>query len=65
MLDFGFEAFGFHEVIARADTRNEASPDIMSKLGMRKEVWCAILREEWEARRRCLRVLLARTFDPK
>jgi aminoglycoside 6'-N-acetyltransferase len=59
-----FEDLGLHRIIARLDTRNNASARLMERLGMRREAhfhksffikgewtdeyWYAILREEWQ-----------------
>lgn len=67
MLRLGFEGLGLHRIVGRADGRNAASANLMSKLGMRREAhfvrneivkgeWTdevvyAMLSEEWAARR--------------
>lgn len=66
MLRLGFEEFGLHRIIGRADGRNDASAGLMTRLGLRKEAhfvknelvkgeWTdevvfAMLAEEWTAR---------------
>jgi RimJ/RimL family protein N-acetyltransferase len=66
MLRLGFEGLGLHRVIGRADARNDASANLMTRLGLRKEAhfvrneyvkgeWAdevvfAMLADEWAAR---------------
>ena len=66
MLAIAFDDLGLHRVIARLDTRNEASAAVLRRLGMRHEAhllenewfkgeWTdeddfALLRKEWDAR---------------
>lgn len=66
MLRLGFEEFGLHRIIGRADARNTASTGLMTRLGLRKEAhfvkneqvqgeWAdevvfAMLAQEWAAR---------------
>lgn len=67
MLRLGFEGLGLHRIIGRCDGRNDASANLMAKLGMRREAhfvqnevvkgeWTdeivyAMLGEEWAGRR--------------
>lgn len=67
MLDLGFDGLALHRVIARVDSRNEASANVLRRLGMRQEAhlvenewfkgeWTdeldfALLRTEWVQRR--------------
>jgi RimJ/RimL family protein N-acetyltransferase len=37
LLRLGFEAAGFHRIIARLDARNDASAQVAERLGMRRE----------------------------
>lgn len=71
LLSLGFETFGLHRIIATCDVRNTGSYRVMEKLGMRREgrllqdrrikgEWrdtylYALLRSEWDPRRRASR----------
>ncbi len=66
MLRLGFDGLGLHRIIGRCDGRNDASANLMAKLGMRceahfvqnevvkgewtDEIVYAMLAEEWAAR---------------
>lgn len=63
MLDLAFGPLGLHRVIGQCDARNDASAQLMKRLGMRQEAhfisnelvrgeWCdeldfAVLEDEW------------------
>ncbi len=67
LLAFAFDIVGIHRIYARCDARNLASAKVMQRLGMREEAhfrehthfkgrWdeeliCALLEDEWRARR--------------
>lgn len=67
MLDLGFDGLGLHRIFGSCDARNRASAALMERLGMRREahfihneifkgewgeeLYFAILRDEWSARR--------------
>ena len=67
LLPIAFDGFDFHRVIARVDARNEASCNVLRRLGMRQEAYLrenewfkgewtdeidfAILADEWRASR--------------
>lgn len=67
MIATGFDAFGFHRIHARLDTRNENSVGVVERLGLRREAhliendrfngeWgdeyiYAVLAREWSSRR--------------
>lgn len=67
MLDLGFDGLGLHRICGSCDARNRASAALMERLGMRREahfihneifkgewgeeLYFAILRDEWSARR--------------
>ena len=64
VIDWGFQSFPIEKVFARADARNRQSVRVMEKCGMKQEaflrkhrhfrgeqideIWCGLLREEWE-----------------
>jgi RimJ/RimL family protein N-acetyltransferase len=45
LLDFGFEACGFHRIIGRLEARNASSARVLEKLGLRREA--LLVENEW------------------
>ncbi len=64
LIDWGFQSFAIEKVFAWADARDRQSVRVMEKRGMKQEallrkhchfrgeqadeIWCGLLREEWE-----------------
>lgn len=65
LLRLGFQAYGLHRIVARADGRNAASIRVMERLGMRREAY--FVQNEWvkgEWTDEVVYAILAEEFPP-